>query len=283
MQARIVPAFKDGAGAGLQALLASARTPSTRRSASQNGDVIKRINGFDLNSPEKALEVYSKLKEATRIDIEIERNGSTDPQDVQRPLTHDRMHQPCHRRSPSSPCALRRAAALGPAARAVRRPAPPRPAPRPRPPAGDAARRATASRRPATAPRRRCRRPARRQPRRTTPTCEEVRRKARYNIYFDKVDIEKLVQTVVRRHLQDLHPPGERAREDLHHRPGERARWRSTRTSSTPRSSPRSTRTASPSTRTARFLKIVDKQRGEADPHPDDRRTRTSRTPPTSR
>lgn len=28
------------------------------------------------------------------------------------------------------------------------------------------------------------------------PTCEQVRRKARYGIYFDKVDIEKLVQTV---------------------------------------------------------------------------------------
>lgn len=31
---------------------------------------------------------------------------------------------------------------------------------------------------------------------RPTPTCEEMRRRARYNIYFDKVDIEKLVQTV---------------------------------------------------------------------------------------
>jgi general secretion pathway protein D len=31
---------------------------------------------------------------------------------------------------------------------------------------------------------------------RTTPNCEEVRRKARFNIYFDKVDVEKLVQTV---------------------------------------------------------------------------------------
>ncbi len=28
------------------------------------------------------------------------------------------------------------------------------------------------------------------------PNCEEVRRKARYNVYFDKVEIEKLVQTV---------------------------------------------------------------------------------------
>jgi general secretion pathway protein D len=31
---------------------------------------------------------------------------------------------------------------------------------------------------------------------RSTPTCEEARRRARYGIYFDKVDIEKLVQTV---------------------------------------------------------------------------------------
>ncbi|HSP20215.1 MAG TPA: hypothetical protein VLQ79_11915, partial [Myxococcaceae bacterium] len=30
----------------------------------------------------------------------------------------------------------------------------------------------------------------------TTPSCSDVRRKARFNIYFDKVDIEKLVQTV---------------------------------------------------------------------------------------
>ena len=31
---------------------------------------------------------------------------------------------------------------------------------------------------------------------RATPTCEEARRRARYGIYFEKVDIEKLVQTV---------------------------------------------------------------------------------------
>src|SRR5262249_31334776 len=30
----------------------------------------------------------------------------------------------------------------------------------------------------------------------TTPECSEVRRKARFNVYFDKVDIDKLVQTV---------------------------------------------------------------------------------------
>jgi general secretion pathway protein C len=75
MQARIVPAFKDGVAQGFK--LFSIRPDSIyTKIGIQNGDVIKRINGFDLNSPEKALEVYSKLKEANRIDIEVERNGS---------------------------------------------------------------------------------------------------------------------------------------------------------------------------------------------------------------
>ena len=75
MQARIVPAFKDGVAQGFK--LFSIRPDSIySRIGVQNGDVIRRINGYDLNSPEKALEIYSKLKEASRIDIELERNGS---------------------------------------------------------------------------------------------------------------------------------------------------------------------------------------------------------------
>jgi general secretion pathway protein C len=75
MQARIVPAFKDGVAQGFK--LFSIRPDSIyAKIGVQNGDVIRRINGYDLNSPEKALEVYSKLKESSRIDIEIERNGS---------------------------------------------------------------------------------------------------------------------------------------------------------------------------------------------------------------
>jgi general secretion pathway protein C len=76
MQARIVPAFKDGVAQGFK--LFSIRPDSIySKIGVQNGDVIKRINGFDLNSPEKALEIYSKLKESSRIDIEIERNGAS--------------------------------------------------------------------------------------------------------------------------------------------------------------------------------------------------------------
>lgn len=75
MQARIVPAFKDGQAQGFK--LFSIRPDSIyTKIGIQNGDVIKRINGYDLNSPEKALEIYSKLKEAGRIDIEVERNGA---------------------------------------------------------------------------------------------------------------------------------------------------------------------------------------------------------------
>ncbi len=75
MQARIVPHFKDGQAQGFK--LFSIRPDSIySKIGIQNGDVIKRINGNDINSPEKALEIYSKLRDASRIDIEIERNGT---------------------------------------------------------------------------------------------------------------------------------------------------------------------------------------------------------------
>ena len=75
MQARLVPAFKDGNAEGFK--LFSIRPDSLySKIGIVNGDVVKRINGFDMNSPEKALEIYTKLKDATRIDVEIDRNGS---------------------------------------------------------------------------------------------------------------------------------------------------------------------------------------------------------------
>jgi general secretion pathway protein C len=75
MQARIVPAFKDGVATGFK--LFSIRPDSIySKIGIQNGDVIRRINGFEINSPDKALEAYSKLREAGRIEIEVERNGS---------------------------------------------------------------------------------------------------------------------------------------------------------------------------------------------------------------
>jgi general secretion pathway protein C len=73
-QARIVPSFKNGTANGFK--LFSIRPGSIySKIGIQNGDVIRRINGFEINSPDKALEVYSKLKEASKVEIELERRG----------------------------------------------------------------------------------------------------------------------------------------------------------------------------------------------------------------
>ena len=76
-QARIVPSFKNGVANGFK--LFSIRPGSIyEKIGVKNGDVIRKLNGYEINSPDKALEVYAKLKEASKIDIEIERNGSVD-------------------------------------------------------------------------------------------------------------------------------------------------------------------------------------------------------------
>ena len=41
----------------------------------QNGDVLRTINGFDLSSPDSALEAYSKLRESDAFSIAMVRRG----------------------------------------------------------------------------------------------------------------------------------------------------------------------------------------------------------------
>ncbi len=41
----------------------------------QNGDVIERINGMELTTPESALQFFQQLKNETRFVIDLERNG----------------------------------------------------------------------------------------------------------------------------------------------------------------------------------------------------------------
>ena len=41
-----------------------------------NGDLIRRISGFDLNSPERALEAYTKVRNAKTIPLELTRRGA---------------------------------------------------------------------------------------------------------------------------------------------------------------------------------------------------------------
>lgn len=73
-QARIVPSFKNGVANGFK--LFSIQPGSLYAAIGvENGDVIQKINGYEINSPDKALEVYQKLRDSRHITLEIERNG----------------------------------------------------------------------------------------------------------------------------------------------------------------------------------------------------------------
>ncbi|MEO1480522.1 MAG: type II secretion system protein GspC [Myxococcota bacterium] len=73
-QARIVPSFKNGKANGFK--LFSIKPGSIyQKIGLQNGDVIQKINGYSIDSPDKALEVYSKLKTSKNVNIELLRRG----------------------------------------------------------------------------------------------------------------------------------------------------------------------------------------------------------------
>ena len=71
-----MPSFKNGVANGFK--LFSIRPGSIYSAIGiQNGDVITRINGFDINSPDKALEIYSRLKDAQNVDLQVDRRGQS--------------------------------------------------------------------------------------------------------------------------------------------------------------------------------------------------------------
>ncbi|HUU03329.1 MAG TPA: type II secretion system protein GspC [Myxococcota bacterium] len=76
MQARIVPSFKNGEANGFK-LFAIRPGSVYSKLGIQNGDIIHKINGYAINSPDKALEIYQKLKSASSVDIEVTRRGTS--------------------------------------------------------------------------------------------------------------------------------------------------------------------------------------------------------------
>jgi len=72
--ARIVPEMRDGKAVGFRLYSVKSDGPFAKIGM-QNGDVISSINGMEITSPEKALEVYSKLKSASHLILGMERNG----------------------------------------------------------------------------------------------------------------------------------------------------------------------------------------------------------------
>ena len=75
-QVRIVPAYRDGQPEGFKVFAIRPDSLFSKLGLT-NGDVVRRINGFEMNSPANALEVYARLRDASRIDVEIDRGGSS--------------------------------------------------------------------------------------------------------------------------------------------------------------------------------------------------------------
>ncbi len=76
-QVRMSPNFNNGQPDGFK-LLSIKRGSLIQRSGFRDGDIIKRVNGIEIDSPEKAFEVYEQLKNEPIITVEIVRGGKTE-------------------------------------------------------------------------------------------------------------------------------------------------------------------------------------------------------------
>lgn len=74
-QARIIPHYKDGKSDGFK--LVGIRPGSLYSFIGvRSGDVIRRVNGEELNNPSKALALYEKLRTTSNVVVDIERRGT---------------------------------------------------------------------------------------------------------------------------------------------------------------------------------------------------------------
>jgi general secretion pathway protein C len=74
--ARFVPSIKDGKPNGFK-LYAIRPQSIFGRIGLQNGDTIKAINGSDMSTPDAALALYTKLRNASHLSVQVERRGET--------------------------------------------------------------------------------------------------------------------------------------------------------------------------------------------------------------
>jgi len=73
-QARVIPHYRNGKTRGFK--LVGVR-PNSLYSAIgvKSGDVLKAVNGEEINSPNKALELFDKLKSLDNVTLDLERRG----------------------------------------------------------------------------------------------------------------------------------------------------------------------------------------------------------------
>jgi len=72
--ARVVPSIKNGKANGFK-LYAIRPNSIYAKLGLMNGDTIHAINGFELTTPDKALEVYTKVKESSNLSVSATRRG----------------------------------------------------------------------------------------------------------------------------------------------------------------------------------------------------------------
>jgi general secretion pathway protein C len=72
--ARVIPYEENGRVVGVK-VYGIRRNALLGKLGIQNGDVLRTINGFDLSSPDSALEAYSKLRESDAFSIAMVRRG----------------------------------------------------------------------------------------------------------------------------------------------------------------------------------------------------------------
>ena len=72
--ARLTPRVKNGA---VEGFLVTEIKPRGIMDAVglKNGDILKRVNGYEMTSPERAIQVLTALKGETSFDLDIVRNG----------------------------------------------------------------------------------------------------------------------------------------------------------------------------------------------------------------
>lgn len=74
--ARVVPAIRNGQPDGFK-LYAIRPSSVYARIGLQNGDTIRAINGYELTSPDKALELYTKVRNANDLTFDLWRRGKS--------------------------------------------------------------------------------------------------------------------------------------------------------------------------------------------------------------
>lgn len=72
--ARVIPHEENGQVVGVK-LYGIRRSSLLGRLGIQNGDMLRTINGYDMTSPDTALEAYARLQSADRITISLARRG----------------------------------------------------------------------------------------------------------------------------------------------------------------------------------------------------------------